>query len=60
MRLLEMLVDRFGAFEVIAYTSLELARGDPDEGLPMDERTAEAILEFGADLRQAAKTVEGC
>lgn len=54
MRLLEMLADRFGAFEAIASTSLELSRKHPDECLPMDRRTAEAILEFGDDLRQAA------
>jgi len=54
MRLLEMLVDRFGAFEVIAATALELSRKYPDECLPMDRKTAEAILEFGDDLRQAA------
>ena len=57
MRLLEMLVDRFGAFEVIAATALELSRKHPDECLPMDRRTAEAILEFGDDLRQAAAAV---
>lgn len=60
MRLLEMLVDRFGAFEAIAFASLELARGDPDDNLPIEGRTAEAILEFGDDLRQAARTVAGC
>jgi hypothetical protein len=56
--MLEMLADRFGAFEVIASTSLELARKHPDECLPMDRRTAEAILEFGDDLRQCASALE--
>jgi hypothetical protein len=46
-RLLEMLEFRFGAFEAIAYAALELARKDPDDKLPMDVRTAAAILEFG-------------
>jgi hypothetical protein len=54
-RLLEMLEFRFGAFEAIAYAVLELARKDPDEKLPMDVRTADAILEFGDDLRDASR-----
>ena len=54
MRLLEMLSARFGAFETIAYLVIELNRKGPDECLPMDAVTAEAILEFGDDLRQAA------
>ena len=53
VRLLEMLEFRYGAFEAIAYAALELARKEPDENLPMDVRTADAILEFGDDLRQA-------
>ena len=53
-RLLEMLEFRFGAFEAIACAALELARKDPDDKLPMDVRTADAILEFGDDLRQAS------
>jgi hypothetical protein len=54
-RLLEMLEFRFGAFEAIACAALELARKDPDDKLPMDVRTADAILEFGDDLRQASR-----
>ena len=53
MRLLEMLEFRFGAFEAIATTSLELSRKGPENGLPMDRGTAEAILEFRDDLKQA-------
>ena len=53
MRLLEMLEFRFGAFEAIAYAALELSRKRPAGQLPMDRLTAEAILEFADDLRQA-------
>jgi hypothetical protein len=54
-RLLEMLTDRFGAFESIAYSSIKLARAVPDEAPPMDPLVAEAVLEFGDDLRDAAE-----
>ena len=54
-RLLEMLSDRFGAFESIAYSSIKLARAVPDEAPPMDPLVAEAVLEFGDDLRDAAE-----
>jgi hypothetical protein len=54
VRLLEMLSDRFGAFEAIAASSVRLARLDSDEQLPMESLVAEAILEFGEDLREAA------
>ncbi|HEV7586732.1 MAG TPA: hypothetical protein VGO40_01285 [Longimicrobium sp.] len=50
-----MLEFRFGAFEAVAYAALELARKDPDDKLPMDVRTADAILEFGDDLRDASR-----
>lgn len=56
-RLLEMLADRFGAFEVIAASSVRLARVDSDEQLPMEPLVAEAVLEFGEDLREAAASV---
>lgn len=59
MRLMEMLESRFGVFEALAYTSLELARKEPEEGTPMDAATAEAVLEFADDIRQAyAATLE--
>lgn len=53
-RLLEMLADRFGAFEAIATSSIRLARLAPDENVPMEPIVAEAVLEFGEDLRGAA------
>jgi hypothetical protein len=60
MRLLEMLVDRFGAFEAIAYSSIKLARFAPPEELAMDPLVANAVLEFGDDLRDAARAVSKC
>lgn len=54
MRLLEMLSDRFGAFEAIATSSVKLARFVPADELPMEPIVAEAVLEFGEDLREAA------
>jgi hypothetical protein len=57
MRVLEMLAARFGAFEALAYLAIELNRKGPDECLPMDAVTAEALLEFGDDLRQARSAV---
>ncbi|HEY0015215.1 MAG TPA: hypothetical protein VGC13_02810 [Longimicrobium sp.] len=56
-RLLEILTDRFGAFEAIASSSITLARVAPDEERPMDPLGAEAVLEFGEDLRGAAEAV---
>jgi hypothetical protein len=59
MRLLEMLSDRFGAFEAIAFASLQMAQGDDRENAPpMSRMTANAILEFGDDLRQAYEAAE--
>ena len=49
-----MLSDRFGAFEAIANSSIKLARVAPEEELAMDVLVAEAVLEFGDDLRRAA------
>lgn len=53
-RLLEMLSDRFGAFEAIATSTVKLARFVPADELPMEPLVAEAVLEFGEDLRDAA------
>lgn len=53
-RLLEMLADRFGVFEAIAASSVKLARFVPPDELPMEPLVAEAVLEFGEDLRAAA------
>jgi hypothetical protein len=46
-RLLEMLSDRFGAFEAIANRSFKLARVAPEEVVAMD------VVEFGDGLRNA-------
>ena len=54
-RMLEMLSDRFGAFEAIAYSSIKLARAAPEEDRAMDVLVAEAILEFGDNLRAAGQ-----
>ena len=54
MRLLEMLSDRFGAFEAIACSTIKLARFVSEDELSMDLSVAEAVLEFGGDLRQAS------
>lgn len=54
-RLFEMLTDRFGAFEAIATSAITLSRHVPPDELAMDPQVAEAILEFGDDLRQAAE-----
>ncbi|MBB4639255.1 hypothetical protein [Longimicrobium terrae] len=54
-RLLEMLTDRFGAFEAIAMSSIKLARHVPEDELSMDLLVAEAILEFGDELRKASR-----
>lgn len=53
MRLMEMLSDRFGAFETIASSTVKLARFVSEDELPMDPLVAEAVLEFASDLRFA-------
>lgn len=53
MRLLEMLTDRFGAFEAVAYSTIKLARFAPQDELSMDLLVAQSVLEFGDELRQA-------
>ncbi|HEX8390968.1 MAG TPA: hypothetical protein VF665_01320 [Longimicrobium sp.] len=58
LRVLELLADRFGAFEAIAMASIKLARHVPDEERSMDSLVAEAVLEFGDDLRDASAAVE--
>ncbi|WP_420125909.1 hypothetical protein [Longimicrobium sp.] len=58
-RLLEMLSDRFGAFEALASSSITLARVAPDEERPMETHVAEAVLEFGEDLRVARDAAAG-
>ncbi len=57
MRALEILTARFGAFEAIACLAIEFNRKEPDDCLPMDAPTADAILEFGDDLRQVRDAV---
>jgi hypothetical protein len=52
-----MLSDRFGAFEAIACSTIKLARHVPEDELSMDVLVAEAVLEFGSDLREACKQV---
>lgn len=53
MRLLEMLSDRFGLFEALAYSTIKLNRCTQADELAMDPLVAEAILEFADDLRSA-------
>ncbi|HZG41715.1 MAG TPA: hypothetical protein VEY93_02050 [Longimicrobium sp.] len=53
MRLLEMLSDRFGLFEALAYSTIKLNRCTQADELAMDPLVAEAVLEFGDDLRSA-------
>ncbi|HEX8321843.1 hypothetical protein [Longimicrobium sp.] len=57
-RLLEMLTDRFGAFEAIAMASIKLAGHVSEDELSMDRLVAEAVLEFGDDLRAASEAAE--
>jgi hypothetical protein len=57
MRLLEALTDRFGVFEALATATIQLARLDPEPDLPMEPHVAEAVLEFGDDLRGASAAV---
>lgn len=56
MRLLEVLSDRFGAFEAVAGSTIKLARHAPEEELAMEPSVAEALLQFGDDLREATAT----
>jgi hypothetical protein len=54
-RMLEMLSDRFGALEAVAYASIKLSRYVSECEMSMDLLVAEAVLEFGDDLREACK-----
>jgi hypothetical protein len=54
-RMLEMLSDRFGALEAVAYSSIKLSRYVSECEMSMDLLVAEAVLEFGDDLREACK-----
>jgi hypothetical protein len=56
-RLLEMLSDRFGALEAVAYSSIKLSRYVSECEMSMDLLVAEAVLEFGDDLRAARAAV---
>jgi hypothetical protein len=58
-RLLEMLSDRFGALEAVAYSSIKLARYVSECEMSMDLLVAEAVLEFGDNLRDACKAARG-
>lgn len=57
-RLLEMLSDRFGALEAVAYSSIKLARHIAEPELSMDLLVASAVLEFADDLRAAGEAAE--
>lgn len=54
MRLLEILSDRFGAFEAAAGSTIKLSRLAPEDELPMEPALAEALLQFADDLREAS------
>jgi hypothetical protein len=56
MRLLELLSDRFGAFETAACATVKLARLADEDELPMDAAFAEAVLQFGSELRLASRS----
>ena len=56
-RVLEMLSDRFGALEAVAYSSIKLSRYVSECEMSMDLLVAEAVLELGEDLREACKAV---
>ena len=53
MRHLEILIDRFGALEAVANSSIKLARYAPEDELAMDLLVAASVLEFGSSLREA-------
>jgi hypothetical protein len=51
--MLEMLSGRFKAFEAIAYTTIKLVRHVYQDELSIDLLVADAVLEFGDDVRSA-------
>jgi hypothetical protein len=53
--LLEMLSDRFGALEAVAYSSIKLAPRVAQPELSMDGLVASAVPEFADDLRAAGE-----
>jgi hypothetical protein len=53
--LLEMLSNRFGALAAVAYSLIKLSRYVSECEMSMDPLVAEAVLEFGDDLREARK-----
>ncbi|HEX6038554.1 hypothetical protein [Longimicrobium sp.] len=55
--MLEMLSDRFGALEAVAYSSIKLSRYVSECEMSMDLLVAEAVLEFGEELRDAQEAV---
>jgi hypothetical protein len=55
MRLLEQLSDRFGAFEAVARCNIRLSRLVSEDELSMEPAIADALLEFGHDLREASR-----
>ncbi len=58
MRQLEVLADRFGSFEAAAVSTIKLARVVPRDELSMETNVAEALLQFGHDLREASDAAE--
>jgi hypothetical protein len=57
-RMLEILSDRFGALQAVAYSSIKLARHEPEQELSMDLLVSEAVLEFADDLREATEAAD--
>jgi hypothetical protein len=55
-RQLEILSDRFGALEAVANSSIKLSRYAPEVELAMDLLVAEAVLEFGSELRAVQRS----
>lgn len=58
MRLLEIFADRFGAFEAAAVSTIKLARLASRDELSMEPSLAEALLQFGHELREASEAAD--